>query len=158
MATLAILSNIALRSIYLISLDVDSIWQVEGSDPGSSSDYLRVNLEQRRQTVTVGLCWLHGEVSSQTDRKPWNCFPASVCLIQISNPVHYHLIFSCRVWDVEKMSSNPVKIMPNPVYVYAAQFHVRVNKVVVTGGYDNIIRVWSMQTDDTTAFVSVLMK
>ena len=65
-----------------------------------------------------------------------------------------HVLFSDRVWDVDKLSSSALKVMPHPTFVYTAQYHIRVNKVVVTGGYDKIIRVWSLQTDDSAAYVS----
>ncbi len=41
--------------------------------------------------------------------------------------------------------------MPHPSFVYAAQYHPWVQKVVVTGGYDQIVRVWTLQTDDNHA-------
>ena len=56
------------------------------------------------------------------------------------------------------MSSNAVKLMPHPAFVYTAQFHPRVNKVVATGGYDKTIRVWSLQTDDDVAHVCIVNK
>ena len=33
-------------------------------------------------------------------------------------------------------------MLPHPSFVYCAKFHPRVNKVIVTGGYDNVVRVW----------------
>lgn len=51
------------------------------------------------------------------------------------------------------MSSNPDKLLPHPSFVYCAQFHNRVQKVVVTGSYDAIVRVWNLQTDDNNAQV-----
>lgn len=38
--------------------------------------------------------------------------------------------------------------MSHPTFVYCAKFHPRVNKVIVTGGYDNVIRVWQMEGED----------
>ena len=51
------------------------------------------------------------------------------------------------------MVSTPVKLMPHPSYVYAAQFHTRVARVIVTGSYDRIVRVWSIQGDEVHAEV-----
>ncbi|KAI0209499.1 Jouberin [Lamellibrachia satsuma] len=52
-----------------------------------------------------------------------------------------------RVWNVEKPSTSSTKVLPHPTYVYTAKFHPRVTKVVVTGCYDHILRIWSLQGD-----------
>ncbi|CAD5113877.1 DgyrCDS3040 [Dimorphilus gyrociliatus] len=49
-----------------------------------------------------------------------------------------------RVWDIEEMKSEPCKVLPHPNFVYTALFHPRVPSIIVTGGFDNIIRVWSI--------------
>ena len=58
-----------------------------------------------------------------------------------------------RVWDGKHVTQSPVKLLPHPAYVYTARFHVRVHKVVVTGSYDRIIRVWTLQGSDVHAEV-----
>jgi len=35
-------------------------------------------------------------------------------------------------------------MLPHPTFVYCAKFHPRVSKVIVTGSYDNVVRVWHM--------------
>ncbi|KAK2193936.1 hypothetical protein NP493_4g02002 [Ridgeia piscesae] len=50
-----------------------------------------------------------------------------------------------RVWNVEKPSTPSMKVLPHPTYVYTAKFHPRVTRVVVTGCYDHILRIWSIQ-------------
>lgn len=41
--------------------------------------------------------------------------------------------------DLSKVSE---QLLPHPAFVYTAQFHPRVPSVIVTGGYDQVIRVW----------------
>ena len=53
------------------------------------------------------------------------------------------------------MSSNPEKLLPHPSFVYCAKFHNRVQKIVVTGSYDSLVRVWNLQTDSGNAQVTM---
>jgi len=59
-----------------------------------------------------------------------------------------------RVWKTDKTSNVLAKMLPHPSFVYTAKFHRTVEKIVVTGGYDRLIRVWSLQTDELHALVS----
>ena len=54
--------------------------------------------------------------------------------------VQYGMCLYCRVWEVE--SGKCYKMLPHPTFVYSAKFHPRVSKVIVTGSYDNTVRVW----------------
>ena len=54
--------------------------------------------------------------------------------------VQYGVLLYCRVWEVE--SGKCYKMLPHPTFVYSAKFHPRVSKVIVTGSYDNTVRVW----------------
>jgi jouberin len=40
--------------------------------------------------------------------------------------------------------SKEAKILPHPTFVYAAKFHPCSDKIVCTGAYDKVIRVWSI--------------
>lgn len=48
------------------------------------------------------------------------------------------------------------KILPHPAYVYSSQFHPRVDNIIVTGCYDQVIRVWDTQGEDLHGNVSVV--
>ncbi len=41
-------------------------------------------------------------------------------------------------------SSKDTKILPHPTFVYSARFHPFTDKIVCTGGYDKILRIWSI--------------
>jgi len=59
-----------------------------------------------------------------------------------------------RVWNVEKPAAPSMKVLPHPTYVYAAKFHPRVTRVVVTGCYDHILRIWSIQGSSSSGEVN----
>lgn len=40
------------------------------------------------------------------------------------------------------------KVLPHPSFVYSAQFHPVGQNLVVTGGYDCLIRVWNLNVQD----------
>ncbi len=58
---------------------------------------------------------------------------------------------TAKVWNMETVASSPAKILPHPSFVYSAKYHVRVEKIIVTGGFDSVIRVWTLQGGDPTA-------
>ncbi|XP_042598944.1 jouberin-like isoform X2 [Cyprinus carpio] len=53
-----------------------------------------------------------------------------------------------RVWNVERLQSFAHKTLPHPSFVYCAQFHPQTQSLVVTGGYDGVLRVWSVHVQD----------
>ncbi|XP_018587251.2 jouberin [Scleropages formosus] len=53
-----------------------------------------------------------------------------------------------RIWDVERMQSIAKKVLPHPSFVYATQYHPVTQELVVTGGYDCLIRVWNVNVRD----------
>ena len=61
-------------------------------------------------------------------------------MLMTCNLVHF------RVWDLDTQKC--LKMLPHPTFVYCAKFHPRVSKVVVTGSYDNIVRVWEVDGTD----------
>lgn len=52
-----------------------------------------------------------------------------------------------RCWDTETMMTSSIKLYPHPCFVYAAQYHPGSPHLVVTGGYDHLIRVWTKLSD-----------
>ncbi|XP_075243759.1 jouberin-like [Convolutriloba macropyga] len=46
-------------------------------------------------------------------------------------------------WDIDRMSKDPVCVLNHPGYVYCAKYHPMTSHIVVSGCYDNVIRVWS---------------
>ena len=67
---------------------------------------------------------------------------------------HFYKYF--RIWAAEKLNNRPVKTLPHPSFVYSAKFHPRVSKVVVTAGYDRIIRIWTVAGDDAHGQVNTV--
>lgn len=53
-----------------------------------------------------------------------------------------------REWDVERLSPNAQKVLPHPSFVYSAQYHPSAHSLVVTGGYDRVVRVWRLDVED----------
>ena len=52
-----------------------------------------------------------------------------------------------RCWDTKTMMTLSIKLYPHPCFVYAAQYHPGSPHLVVTGGYDHLIRVWTKLSD-----------
>ncbi|XP_046556867.1 LOW QUALITY PROTEIN: jouberin-like [Haliotis rubra] len=55
---------------------------------------------------------------------------------------------TARIWDLMNFGGSSDKLLPHPAFVYAAQFHPRVDNIVVTGGYDQVLRVWDVLGDE----------
>ncbi|XP_056151400.1 jouberin [Lampris incognitus] len=53
-----------------------------------------------------------------------------------------------RVWDVDRLLGIAQKVLPHPTFVYCAQYHPAAQSLVVTGGYDRLVRVWRLDVDD----------
>ncbi|KAK2826549.1 hypothetical protein Q5P01_020763 [Channa striata] len=53
-----------------------------------------------------------------------------------------------REWNVERLQEMAQKVLPHPSFVYCAQYHPTAQNMVVTGGYDSLIRVWRLDVDD----------
>jgi len=58
-----------------------------------------------------------------------------------------------RVWNVDTMVHSACKMLPHPSFVYSAKYHTHVRKLVVTGGFDRLVRVWNLESKGTTACV-----
>lgn len=63
---------------------------------------------------------------------------------------------TCRVWNVETMAQAACKVLPHPSFVYCAKYHTDVRKLVVTGGFDRLVRVWNLESEGRTACVWLL--
>ena len=48
-----------------------------------------------------------------------------------------------RSWDTKTMMTSSIKLFPHPCFVYAAQYHPGSPYIIVTGGYDHYLRVWT---------------
>ncbi|XP_046907714.1 jouberin [Hypomesus transpacificus] len=53
-----------------------------------------------------------------------------------------------RMWDVERLQGIARKVLPHPSFVYCAQYHPTAQHLVVTGGYDFLVRVWGVNVRD----------
>ncbi|XP_060065201.1 jouberin-like [Ylistrum balloti] len=51
-----------------------------------------------------------------------------------------------RVWNLDNFDTSE-KLLPHPGFVYTAQFHPRVENIITTGGYDQVVRVWDVDVD-----------
>jgi jouberin len=50
-----------------------------------------------------------------------------------------------RVLDIEKKNSKEAyKLLPHPTFIYTVKFHPESLDILCTGGYDKVIRVWSI--------------
>ncbi|XP_071381606.1 jouberin isoform X1 [Centroberyx affinis] len=53
-----------------------------------------------------------------------------------------------REWNVERLLGIAQKVLPHPSFVYCAQYHPTAQNLVVTGGYDCLVRVWRLDVHD----------
>lgn len=51
-------------------------------------------------------------------------------------------------WNVERLLGTAQKVLPHPSFVYCAQYHPAAQNLVVTGGFDALLRVWRVDVDD----------
>lgn len=60
-----------------------------------------------------------------------------------------------RIWNMDNFDSSE-KLLPHPGFVYTAKFHPRLDSVIATGGYDQVIRVWDVSGTEPHGVVSSL--
>lgn len=51
-------------------------------------------------------------------------------------------------WNVERFLGTAQKVLPHPSFIYCAQYHPAAQNLVVTGGFDTLLRVWRVDVDD----------
>ncbi|XP_077394405.1 jouberin isoform X2 [Festucalex cinctus] len=53
-----------------------------------------------------------------------------------------------REWDVKQLVPSARKVLPHPSFVYSARYHPAAQHLVISGGYDCVVRVWRLDVDD----------
>lgn len=53
-----------------------------------------------------------------------------------------------RVWNTETYENPAEKMLPHPSFIYTAKYHPFAQYLVITGGYDCIIRVWNINVNE----------
>jgi jouberin len=87
--------------------------------------------------------------------------PSGLCKAQFAG--HYNIVYdmswssddrhlasassdgTVRVWNVLPNQQDVYQILPHPCFIYSAQVHPACSDIVVTGGYDQVVRVWSTE-------------
>lgn len=49
---------------------------------------------------------------------------------------------------MERLLGTAQKVLPHPSFVYCAQYHPAAQNLVLTGGFDALLRVWRVDVDD----------
>ncbi|KAK3089926.1 hypothetical protein FSP39_007688 [Pinctada imbricata] len=63
---------------------------------------------------------------------------------------------TARLWDMNEMGRSD-QLLPHPAYVYTSKIHPRADHIVATGGYDQVIRVWDVGSEDADSRVSIVV-
>lgn len=50
-----------------------------------------------------------------------------------------------RIWQFDELKRKPWRTLAHPSYVYCARFHPISEDIVVTAGYDKLMRVWNIE-------------
>lgn len=61
------------------------------------------------------------------------------------------------MWDIHSMMNDFIKVFPHPCFVYSADYHPSLSSIIVTGGYDRLIRVWDSTCDGNNGQVIYLL-
>lgn len=49
---------------------------------------------------------------------------------------------------MERLLEAAQKVLPHPSFVYCSQYHPTAQNLVLTGGYDTVVRVWRLDVDE----------
>lgn len=49
---------------------------------------------------------------------------------------------------MDRLLETAQKVLPHPSFVYCARYHPIARNLVFTGGYDAVVRVWSLDVDE----------
>lgn len=49
---------------------------------------------------------------------------------------------------MERLLETAQKVLPHPSFVYCAQYHPVAQNLVLSGGYDAVVRVWRLDVDE----------
>ncbi|KAJ7990818.1 hypothetical protein DPEC_G00290860 [Dallia pectoralis] len=58
-----------------------------------------------------------------------------------------------RMWDVQRFQAIARKVLPHPSFVYCARFHPTAQDLVVSGGFDCLLRVWTVEVKDVNGLL-----
>ncbi|XP_069567712.1 jouberin isoform X1 [Brachyistius frenatus] len=53
-----------------------------------------------------------------------------------------------REWNVERLQGTAQKVLPHPSFVYSARYHPSAQNLVVSAGFDSLVRVWKLDVAD----------
>lgn len=57
------------------------------------------------------------------------------------------------MWNVQRLQAIAQKVLPHPSFVYCAQYHPAAQGMVVTAGYDCLVRVWRVNVKDVNGLL-----
>lgn len=95
------------------------------------------------------MCLIHCFFEKRPQQYWWcSDLKTSKCFFLYINFFLYFYIVSLREWNVERLQVTAQKVLPHPSFVYSARYHPTAQNLVVTGGYDCLIRVWRVDVGD----------
>ncbi|XP_065672892.1 jouberin isoform X3 [Hydra vulgaris] len=56
-----------------------------------------------------------------------------------------------RCWDTKRYLTSSIKLLPHPSFVYCAQYHPKLQRIIVTGSFDKVIRLWDKMSESPHA-------
>jgi WD40 repeat protein len=62
----------------------------------------------------------------------------------------YFVVCECvfRQWNIMDDKSSAERVLPHPGFVYCCKYHPRLDSIVVTGCYDQALRVWDLSHEE----------